>query len=138
MLCAIVCLLLSNYQANISGDPILSLIFKDIDTSAILLLPVFQIVRGFVIGLVVYQFHSVIIYEDFGWFKLFMLLFIIGGVGSSIIGLGSIEGYIYSNLGFYSPIMGLFQIFIYQFLTSLIFTKWIKKNVSKTRFYSRY
>jgi hypothetical protein len=102
------------------------------------MIPLIQIIRSFLIAAVIYPFHSVIIHENYGWIKLFLLLFILTGPAASIIGIGSLEGYLYTFLGISSPIMGLAQIAVVKLFTSFIFVKWMKKSLSKTRFYGRY
>lgn len=137
-LCLLVCLFVTDYKEVIEQGEILSQIFREIDTWQIFMIPLIQIIRSFLIAAVLYPFHSIIIYENYGWFKLFTVLFILTGPAASVVGMGSLEGYLYTYLGLSSPIMSLPQIAIVLLLTSFIFTKWMKKSLSKTRFYSRY
>ncbi len=138
ILCLLICLFVTDYKAIIEQGEVLSQIFRDIDTSQMFMIPLIQIIRSFLIGAVIYPFHSIIIYENYGWFKLFGVLFVLTGPAASVIGMGSLEGYLYTYLGISSPIMSLLQVAIVLLFTSFLFTKWMKKSLSKTRFYSRY
>lgn len=137
LVCLFLFLFVSDYQATIDKNLIFKQIFREMDAIQFLKIPLFQIVRAFLIAAVLYPFHLVIIYEPYGWLKLFGLLFILTGLGSSVIGIGSIEGYLYSHLGLSSPIAGLVQTIIVLFLTSFFFTKWMKSSLRKTKFYGR-
>jgi hypothetical protein len=138
IICLLICLFVTDYKQAISLDEIFSQIFREIDTTQLFMIPLIQIIRSFLIAAVIYPFHSVIIHENYGWIKLFLLLFVLTGPAASIIGIGSLEGYLYTFLGISSPIMGLAQIAVVKLFTSFIFVKWMKKSLSKTRFYGRY
>ena len=138
LLCLLVCLFVTDYQEAISIDEVFSQIFREIDTTQLFMVPLIQLVRSFIIASVIYPFHSIIVYENYGWIKLFFLLFVLTGPASSIIGIGSLEGYLYTFLGISSPIMSLVQIAVVTLITSFIFVKWMKKSLSKSRFYGRY
>ncbi len=138
LLCLLVCLFVTDYQEAISIDEVFSQIFREADTTQLFMVPLIQLIRSFLIAAVIYPFHSIIVYENYGWIKLFFLLFVLTGPAASIIGIGSLEGYLYTFLGISSPIMSLVQIAVVTLITSFIFVKWMKKSLSKSRFYGRY
>ena len=107
-------------------------LFKDFmrpaDSLIVRLAVVIQIIRGTLLGLAIYSFHSVIVGERFGWLKLFGVMWVLTGIGAVITGPGSIEGFIYTKFGFGNPLIGLPEVTLQMLAFSWIFTRWEKKH----------
>lgn len=98
------------------------------------LAPLVQIVRGLLLALAFYPFRS-ILRTRLGWLKLFFLLFVFSGIGAVITGPGSIEGWLYTRIGFINPLIGLPEIILQMLTFSYFLYRWEKqseKPVEKT------
>lgn len=123
----IIFMLLSNYFDFFAKDPIMSIVMKSSDALSVRLAAPAQLIRGSLIGLVIFPFRSIILDSKNGWLKLFWLLYILTSLGAVITGPGSIEGFLYTNFS-YNPLIGVPEITIQMLVFSWFFCKWMKST----------
>ena len=121
-ICGLVAANLLNYKKNF----LLIEYLKPLDSPIITLGSILQIVRGLIIGLILWPFQSIILSGDYGWLKLFLLIFGLSIVSASSPAPGSFEGFIYMKIPFKRQLIGLPEIIVQAFLFSLLFTLWYK------------
>ncbi|MGI6701172.1 MAG: hypothetical protein ACOX3U_01720 [Christensenellales bacterium] len=119
-------MLVSGYFEYFIRDPIFDLVMKPADALTVRIAPLVQVIRGALLALAVYPFREVF-EERKGWLKLFVLLFILTGIGAVITGPGSIEGFLYTRFSF-NPLIGYPEIGLQMFTFSLLFCRWQGKS----------
>ena len=109
----------------------LSIIMKSTDSPWIAIAPALQIIRGFIISLVLYPFKDVFLSSKYGWLRLWLL--IIGLSYFSTIGPtpGSFEGLFFTKFTMSEHLLGIPETLLYTFLFSFLLCFWYKKP-SKT------
>ena len=109
----------------------LSIIMKPTDSPWIAIAPALQIIRGFIVSLVLYPFKDVFLSSKYGWLKLWLL--IIGLSYFSTIGPtpGSFEGLFFTKFALSEHLLGFPEMLLYTFLFSFLLCFWYKKP-SKT------
>lgn len=70
---------------------------KNLNTNAVAIGPIIQILRGILLGLVLLPFRTVI-YSKLGWFYLWSLLIIVGVISPYGAAPGTIEGVVYTTI----------------------------------------
>ena len=105
----------------------LSIIMKSTDSPWIVMAPALQIIRGFIISLVLYPFKDVFLSSKNGWLKLWLL--IIGLSYFSTIGptFGSFEGLLFTKFSLSDHLFGIPETLLYTFLFSFLLCFWYKK-----------
>ena len=116
---------ISNYFDYFAKDEVLSTVMKPADALSVRLAVPAQIIRGFLLALAIYPFRIVIFGKQYGWLRLFWLMFILTSIGAVITGPGSIEGILYTKFNF-NPLIGLTEICLQMLTFSWIFCKWMK------------
>ena len=91
-----------------------------------------QIIRGGVMGLILYPFYETIIRKQRGWIVIFGAMWGLGLLCSVEPVPGSIEGFIYTRTTIAEHLLVLFAGGIQQFLFSWFFFKW-ERRVDITR-----
>jgi hypothetical protein len=107
--------------------------FREIDSFIIRFAPIFQLMRGIFIGLIIYPVYGGIVKSQYSWLKLFALLWGLTLIGAVAATPGSIEGFIYTKIPVIEHLVGLPEVTLQAFLFSIIFIKWDKKNINKTK-----
>ena len=123
-------MLVSRYFEYFKSDPVLDLVMKPSDSLSVGLAPLAQVLRGALLSLAIFPFREVIIGRRLGWIKLFLLLFILTGIGAVITGPGSIEGFLYTRFSF-NLFIGYPEIALQMLAFSWLFCRWQGKNISK-------
>lgn len=129
-------LLISNYFDYFQSHDVLKDFMRPSDSIYVRLAVPIQFLRGLLLALALYPFRDIIIKTHHGWLKLFGVLWFLTGVGAVITGPGSIEGFIYTNLGFGNPLIGLPEITVQMLVFSWLFVKWEQK-ASTSKIFSR-
>lgn len=106
--------------------------FREVDSFIIRFAPVFQLVRGIFIGLIIYPVYGSIVKSKYSWLKLFALLWGLTLIGAVAATPGSIEGFIYTKIPIIEHLVSLPEVTLQAFLFSIIFIKWDKKNINYT------
>lgn len=123
-------MLITDYFTVFSEHEIMKDIMRDSDSIWVRISPLVQVLRGLLLGTVIYPFREIIFNTEKGWLKLFGLLWVLTGIGAVITGPGSIEGMLYTNLGFGNPLIGLPEVTLQMLAFSYFFVKfsWRRKN----------
>jgi hypothetical protein len=105
---------------------ILSAIMRPVDSPWVAMGPALQVIRGFVLALVLYPFKDVLSSKR-GWLKLWLL--IIGLSYFSTLGptFGSFEGYLYTKAALSDHLLGIPEMLAYTFLFSFFVCYWYGK-----------
>ncbi|NOQ73954.1 MAG: hypothetical protein GQ574_18255 [Crocinitomix sp.] len=104
---------------------------RETDTTWVAAGPGLQVLKGILVGLVLYPLHTVFTESNRGWLKFWLLIFGLSYILTLSAALGSFEGVIYTNIPFKDHFIGMSEILIYTTLFSLILWIWYKKP-SKT------
>ena len=107
--------------------------FRDVNSLIIRLAPVFQLIRGMIIGLIIYPVYGSIIQSKYSWLKLFSLLWGLTLIGAVAATPGSIEGFIYTKIPLIEHLVSLPEVTLQAFLFSIIFIYWDKKQLKREK-----
>jgi hypothetical protein len=121
-------MVISGYFEYFSSHDLLKDFMRPADSPIVRLAVPIQFIRGALIAAALYPFRSIIIGSRLGWLKLFGVLWVLTDIGAVITGPGSIEGFIYTRLGFGNPLIGLPEVIIQMLVFSYIFCKWEKNS----------
>lgn len=100
---------------------------KTLDSPWVALGPSLQIFRGVIFALVLWPFRSNFLYQEYGWFRLWLLF-----IGLSILAtfgpaIGSIDGMIYTTIPISQQLLFLPELLVQSFLLSFLMFYWFKK-----------
>jgi len=126
--CGIMFMLVSGYFDYFAADPIMSIVMRPPDDIRVALAIPGQIIRGLVLAFAIYPFRSTILDKPYGWLKLFLLLFILTGLGSVSPGPGTIEGFFYTYFDFSNPLLGMPELIVQMLGFSWLFCFWQGKK----------
>ena len=76
------------------------------DTPIVALGPALQIIRGLIMALVLLPLRKVFIEENYGFFKLWLLVLGLSVFSTFAAAMGSLDGFIYTNVPIIEQIMG--------------------------------
>lgn len=108
------------------ADPMVAVLMRQTDEPLVASGPLFQIVRGFLFGLVLYWLRDIVFGRRYGWLILWLVLVIVGQLSPFGAAPGSIEGLIYTNLPLWFHLSGLPEIVIQALLFALLTCYWVK------------
>lgn len=131
MIFGILFMFICGYFDYFSSHDILKDFMRSSDSLIVRLAILIQFIRGSLLAFVLYPFRDTIVNSEKGWLKLFGLLWVLTGIGAVITGPGSIEGFIYTKLGFGNPLIGLPEITLQMLTFSYLFVKWEKNSVNQ-------
>lgn len=100
---------------------------RDTDTTWVAAGPGLQVLKGILVGLVLYPFRAIFIESNKGWLKFWLLIFGLSYILTLSAALGSFEGVIYTNIPFEDHFIGLSEILLYTTLFSLSLWLWYMK-----------
>ena len=89
--------------------------------------PALQIFRGILFALVLWPFRKIILFEKYGWLKLWLLFVGLAILGTAGASPGSFEGIIYSKLSLHEHFTGLPETLLQTLLFSVLLFYWYKK-----------
>jgi hypothetical protein len=102
--------------------------YRSLDSPIVRAAVFFQLLRGLMIGLIIYPFREIIIESQLGWLMLFSLLFGLTCLGAINASPGSIEGMIYTKMSLEEHLVGYPEVIVQSLGISIIFWKWEKKS----------
>jgi len=129
VVCGIVFMVVSNY-AEAFQQPLMADYMRPVDDPIVALGIPLQLPRGALLALALWPFRSILIGVR-GWAKLWALLWVLTGVGAVITGPGSLEGMVYTKLGFGNPLIGLPEVTLQTLAFSSLLCAW-ERRVSGT------
>lgn len=91
--------------------------------------PGLQIIRGIILGLILYPFISIFLEAPYGWHKFWILNFGLSYILTISAAVGSFEGIIYTNIPLKTHLHGLPEILLYTTLFTVILWGWYKRPV---------
>jgi hypothetical protein len=98
--------------------------YRSLDSPIVRAAVLLQILRGLMIGLILYPFRERIIESQLGWLMLFSLLFGLTCLGAINASPGSIEGMIYTKMSLEEHLVGYPEVILQSLGISVIFWKW--------------
>jgi hypothetical protein len=116
---------LLDYQEAFSG-PILGVLMKPIDSTAIMMGPALQPIRGIVFALAFYPLRIALFGRDHDWLITGWLLTAIGVLGTFGPAPGSIEGMIYTQLPVFEQMIGWLEGVPQAFLLAGVLCYWLR------------
>jgi hypothetical protein len=100
---------------------------RSTDTPWVAAGPGLQIIKGILLGGVLYSFRSIFLETKNGWIKFWGLIFGLSYILTLSAAAGSYEGFIYTTIPLKTHFMGLPEILLYTTLFSVILWGWYKK-----------
>lgn len=119
-----------DYSAKFA-DPTVANLMRQTDHPLVAAGPVFQILRGFLFGIVFYALRDVIFPRKRGWLTLWLVLIIVGVLSAFGPTPGSIEGMIYTVLPTWFHLVGLPEVFIQSGLLAFLTYYWVNHPEKK-------
>ena len=113
-----------DYSAKFA-DPIAANMFRQTDHPLVAAGPLFQILRGFLFGIVFYFLREIIFTRKRGWLTLWLVLIIVGIVSPFGAAPSSIEGMIYTVLPTWFHFMGLPEVIMQAGLLAFLTYYWV-------------
>ena len=92
--------------------------------------PMLQVIRGFVIALVLWPFNYIFLYQKNGWLKLWALLVGLSVLSTAAAPGGSIEGFIYTSIPILEQIKGYIEVVPQIGLFAFFLCYWYQKPTS--------
>jgi hypothetical protein len=113
------------------ADPVAVNMMRQTDHPLVAAGPIFQILRGFLFGIVFYVLREVIFPHKRGWLTLWLVLVIVGILSPFGAAPSSIEGVLYTVLPFWFHIMGLPEVLIQAGLLAFLTHYWVNHPEKK-------
>lgn len=108
-----------NYKEHYASET-LSLLMRPVDSPIVALGPMLQIIRGLIIGLVLYPLRKCFVEDKNGFRKLALLIFGLSAVSTIGPTPGSFEGIVYTILPIQYHLLGIPETIIYVLLFTVI------------------
>ena len=122
--------LLLDYSTNYA-DPVVSASLRQTNHAMVTAGPLFQILRGFLFGIVFYVLRDIFFSKPGGWTTIWLVLIFVGILSPFSAAPGSIEGFVYSTLPTWFHIMSLPELFIQSFLLTFLTHYWVNHPEKK-------
>ena len=122
--------LLLDYSSNYA-DPIVSASLRQTDHPMVTAGPLFQVLRGFLFGIVFYALRDSFFSQPRGWTTIWLVLICVGILSPFSAAPGSIEGFVYSTLPVWFHIMSLPELFIQSFMLAFLTHYWVNHPEKK-------
>lgn len=106
----------------------LQYLMKPVSSGWIAAGPALQTFRGILFALILWPFRNIILFERYGWLKLWLLFVGLAILGTAGPSPGSFEGIIYSKLSLYEHFIGLPEVLFQTLLFSILLYTWYKKS----------
>jgi hypothetical protein len=119
-----------DYSAKFA-DPTVANLMRQTDHPLVAAGPMFQVLRGFLFGIVFYALREIIFARKRGWLTLWLVLVIVGVLSAFGPTPGSIEGMIYTVLPTWFHIVGLPEVFIQSGLLAFLTYYWVNHPEKK-------
>lgn len=115
---------LLDYSAKYA-DPVVANLMRQTNDPLVAIGPLFQLVRGFLFGLVFYALREVIFPRARGWLTMWLVLVIVGIVSPFGPSPSSIEGMLYTVMPAWFHLAGFPEVFIQAGLLSFLTVYWV-------------
>jgi hypothetical protein len=102
------------------ADPAVAVALRPTDHPLVAAGPLFQVLRGFLFGIVFYKLRDLVFTPQQGWLTLWLVLLIVGIFSPFSAAPGSIEGVVYSTLPMWFHLMSLPELLIQSFLLAYV------------------
>jgi len=119
-----------DYSAKYA-DPVVANLMRQTDSPFVAAGPLFQILRGFLFGIVFFALREVIFPQKQGWLKLWLMLVIVGILSPFGAAPSSIEGMLYTVLPTWFHIAGFPEVFIQAGLLAFLTHYWVNHPEKK-------
>jgi hypothetical protein len=113
------------------ADPIVANMFRQTDHPLVAAGPLFQVLRGFLFGVVFYFLREMIFPRKHGWLILWLVLIIVGILSPFGAAPSSIEGMVYTVLPSWFHIVGLPEILVKSGLLAFLTHYWVNHPEKK-------
>ena len=113
-----------DYRAQFA-DPIVANMFRQTDHPLVAAGPLFQVVRGFLFGVVFYALREISFPRKHGWRTLWLVLVIVGILSPFGAAPSSIEGMVYTILPTWFHVVGLPEVLIQSGLLAFLTHYWV-------------
>jgi hypothetical protein len=113
------------------ADPIVAGLMRQTDHPLVAAGPMFQILRGFLFGIVFYTLREIIFPQKRGWLTLWLVLVIVGILSPFGAAPGSIEGMLYTVLPVWFHITGFPEVFVQAGLLAFLTHYWVNHPEKK-------
>jgi len=117
--------------SNRYADPEIARVMRQTDHPLVTSGPLFQVLRGFLFGVVFYAMREVIFPRRRGWLTLWLMLVVVGILSPFGSAPSSIEGMIYTVLPVWFHLMSLPEILIQSFLLAFVTHYWVNHPDSR-------
>ena len=111
--------------------PIVSASLRQTDHPMVTAGSLFQVLRGFLFGIVFYVLRDILDSKSRGWTTIWLVLIFVGILSPFGAAPGSIEGVVYSTLPMWFHIMSLPELLIQSFLLALLTHYWVNHPEKK-------
>jgi len=98
--------------------------YRTLNSAVVRAAPFFQIFRGSFFAVILYPFYETIMKSEYGWVKLFFVIWGFAFIGTVAPIPGSIEGLIYTDLSLREHLMGFPEVTVQVLMFSWFFVKW--------------
>lgn len=122
--------LLLDYSAKYA-DQVVSASLRQTDHPMVTAGPLFQVLRGFLFGIVFYALRDIFFSRPRGWTTNWLVLIFVGILSPFSAAPGSIEGFVYSTLPLWFHIMSLPELLIQSFLLAFLTHYWVNHPEKK-------
>jgi hypothetical protein len=123
-------LIFLDYSAKFA-DPIVANMFRQTDHPLVAAGPLFQILRGFLFGIVFYVLRELIFAHKNGWLILWLVLIIVGILSPFGAAPSSIEGMVYTVLPAWFHMVGYPEILLQSGLLAFLTQYWVNHPEKK-------
>lgn len=113
------------------ADPMVAVLMRQTNDPLVAAGPLFQVLRGFLFGLVFYGLREIVFARRNGWLILWLVLVIVGQLSPFGAAPGSIEGVIYTHLPLWFHLSGLPEIILQAFLFAFLTCYWVNHPEKK-------
>jgi hypothetical protein len=113
------------------ADPIVANLMRQTDHPLVAAGPMFQVLRGFLFGIVFYALREIIFPQKRGWLILWLMLVIVGIISPFGAAPSSIEGMLYTVLPTWFHITGFPEVFIQAGLLAFLTHYWVNHPEKK-------
>ena len=119
-----------DYTARIS-DPVIAQYFRDTTDPLVTAGPLFQPIRGLLLGAILFLLREIFFHRRYGWLSLWATLVVIGILSPYVGAPGSLEGLIYSKVPFSLQLALLPEVILQTLLFSAVVFYWVNHHEKK-------
>jgi hypothetical protein len=119
-----------DYSAKFA-DPVVANLMRQTDHPLVAAGPLFQLLRGFLFGIVFYALRDVIFPQRRGWLTLWLMLVFVGILSPFGAAPSSIEGMLYTVLPGWFHVMGLPEVVLQAGLLAFLAHYWVNHPEKK-------